>query len=535
MKRNSAAWSGARAALVLWLAFVPAAWGATARVQYLSSSTVYLDGGRDAGLAEGTRVRVEREGQVVAELLVEFVAERSAACRIVSSTSTLRAGDTCVFEPAAAVTATAAGAAAPATGTPPGSARSLPGAWPSASALNGSVAFLYRRSSEADGTFSNPALRADLRWDGTERRQIAVRLRGDRPAITADPSVSVTPRPERLRVYEAEVRYRGPGERLALSAGRFIPRGMELVGYLDGGAAAYRPWSALTVGVLGGRGAQPAASGFTTGGYKLGGFVEAKDTRKGAPSRWRALAGAALLEDPDVTRRQFGLLRADQRFGPRVRLYEYVEVDVNPGWRRALGDPKVDLTTLSLGTQFTPYRAVDLTFGYDSRKDLRAPESRSLDVAPLPLLRTQGGYGAVHLRFSRWTALRIGGDYRRRSDGTRVTRSWDATLYGSHPSLPQLNGTLHANLYDASPGKGEMYDIYVSWLAHSRLRFDAATGTQVAHDVADESGGTADSRTNWLRLGTDLQLGHGWWVGATGEWRDRTGSREFYAEVGQRF
>jgi hypothetical protein len=307
-----------------------------------------------------------------------------------------------------------------------------------------------------------------------------------------------------------------------------------MVGYMDGGAAAYRPWPSLCVGVLGGRGAQPSSSGFTTGGYKVGGYVEARDARRGAPSRWRALAGAALVEDADVTRRQFLLLRSDQSFWPQVRFYENVEVDVNPGWRRVLGDPTVDLTAVSLGSQITPYQRVDFTLGYDARRDQRPPETRD-SPTPVVLARTQGGYGSVHVRMSRWAAVRLGGDFRRRSDGARVTRSWDATLYGSHPSLQQVHGTLHATVYDASPGKGELYDGYVSWMAHARLRFDLAAGAQHARGSGDATTGMPDTRTNWLRLGTDLQLGHGMWLDATGEWRDRTASREFYAEIGQRF
>ncbi len=537
MRRKPAARCGIVIALLCGFCWAPAARGATAHVQYLSSSSVYLDAGRDAGLVEGTRVRVERDGQVVAELLVEFVAERSAACRIVSGTGTVRSGDTCVFEPAVPPASAAAPpvpppGAAGGTGT---AARGRTGNWPSASAVNGSISMYYRRSTESDGTFSNPALRADARWDGAERRQIAVRLRADRPAVSADPSLGVTPGAERLRIYEAQVRYRGAGEKLDVSAGRFIPPGMELVGYMDGGEVVYRPWQSFRMGVLGGRGSQLGSNGFTTGGYKVGGFFEAADAHKGAPSRWRALAGAALLQDPDVTRRQFMMLRSDQRFATGLRTYENVEVDVSPGWARALGDPTVDLTTLSLGTQISPHRAVDLTVGYDSRRDLRAPETRLVNTPPLPLESTQGGFGAVHLRFARWAALRLGGDFRRRSDGTRITRSWDATAYGSHPSLRQLSATLHANFYDASPGRGEQYDLFLSWLAHARLRFDTSAGSQITHDVTDPSGAIADLRTRWLRLGADLQLGHGLWLDGTGEWRSASGSRDFYVEVGQRF
>jgi hypothetical protein len=289
------------------------------------------------------------------------------------------------------------------------------------------------------------------------------------------------------------------------------------------------------VGALAGRGVLPNSSGFTTGGYKLGGFVEASDGRRGAPGRWRALLGAALLEDPNGTRRQFVLVRADQRPSSGLRLYENAEVDVNPGWRRALGDPKVDLTTLSIGTQMTVRKGVDLTLGYDTRRDLRAPETAAIEGPPVPLLRTQGGYGALHVRFSPEAAVRLGVDQRWRSDGVRVTRAWDATVYGSYPDLRQLSGTVHVNVYDADAGRGEQYDLCLAWLAHHRLRFDAATGRLVSRDVAAPDGGDIDVHTDWLRAGVDVQLGRGLWIDASGEWRSGSANRDFFVQVGQRF
>src|SRR5512134_3421705 len=70
------------------------------RVQYVSSGSVYLDAGQAAGLAEGTRLRVEREGRVVAELEVQFAAQHSAACKIVSGAESVQVGDVCSFTPA---------------------------------------------------------------------------------------------------------------------------------------------------------------------------------------------------------------------------------------------------------------------------------------------------------------------------------------------------------------------------------------------------------------------------------------------------
>ena len=90
----------------------------TFRVRYINGGNVYVEGGRSAGLAEGTRLVID-QGQhspadtaaqdqatndsssadepsgliVVAEMKVVAVAETSAVCEVISSTRPLVAGD----------------------------------------------------------------------------------------------------------------------------------------------------------------------------------------------------------------------------------------------------------------------------------------------------------------------------------------------------------------------------------------------------------------------------------------------------------
>ena len=507
-------------ALLGW--FASAALAATAHVQYVSSTSVYLDVGRTAGLVEGATCRVERDGKEVAQLVVEFAADHSAGCRIVSSTSAPVVGDLCTFTPVPA----AGGAAGPAVPASPGTEGSAGGY---AGEIGGTIAFTYRRSSETDGSLTNPGMRADIRWDGPEQRELGLRFRADRPAVElATPPSSPLPE-EKLRIYEGELRYRGAAERFEVRGGRFIPPRLELLGYMDGGGVAFRPTAAVQLGLAGGGGAQLVSNGFTTSGWKLGGFVEAADTRRG-PARWRALAGGGQLQDPDVTRRQFLFLNCDQRAGARARLWQHLEVDFNPQWKRDLGEPAVDLTQVALGTQVELHPRLDLALGYDSRRDLLLPEQRLVPPDQLTLERTQGVHGALHVRFAPWTTLRLGTDLRTRSDGTQTQRSWDAVFQGGRAALSLF---AHANVYDAAPGRGELFDGGLLARPTDLLRLDLAGGTHLARDVSS-SAGTADVRTNWVRAGAGLESPWGLWFDASGEWRSGQSGNELRLEVGQR-
>ena len=68
-------------------------------IKYVAEGAVYLDGGRNAGLAEGQKLTVRRsdpdhpEGRVIAEIEVSSVASSSAACLIRSSNESIQAGD----------------------------------------------------------------------------------------------------------------------------------------------------------------------------------------------------------------------------------------------------------------------------------------------------------------------------------------------------------------------------------------------------------------------------------------------------------
>jgi hypothetical protein len=337
-----------------------------------------------------------------------------------------------------------------------------------------------------------------------------------------------------VRLYEAEARYRSAGERFEADGGRLLPYRLEQMGYVDGGELRLRPLSTLQLGVAGGGGPDVRASDFGSHGWKVGGFVEASDVRRQGRSRWRALVGAARLEDPDVTRRQFVMQRADAAFGSRLRASEYLEVDVNPGWKRLRGEPHLDTTTFAVSAQVEVHRRVDLTAGFDVRHDPLVPEQRALATLPVRE-RMRGVQGAARVKLAKSAALRLGADFRLHPDGTQRSRSWDASLYASRLGTPKVSGALHVNVHDADFGGGTLVDGNLAWQPTRRLRLDAAAGTNEIRPEPRSGIDAPTTHSNWLRGGLDLQMFRGLWLEATGEWRGSTDGREVYLELGRQF
>ena len=494
-----------------------AAGAATARVQYLSNANVYLDAGRSAGLQEGSIVRVERSGEVVAELVVQFVAEHSAACAIRSSKTTLRPGDVCVFE-AVARTATVAGSAA-AGGISTGRS-----GFDWIGRMRGSLAMGFTQSQELSGTFQSPTLRADAWWSGRGEERFGLRLRGSRPEVALPTATTA-----RVRLEEAAARYRTAGGRWDVEAGRFFASGLEAMGPMDGGALRVRGSGAFEVAVAGGAVPDDIVSGSSTSGWKLGALLEVHDPRRTGPRRWRVAAGAVRIDDVDVTRRQFVLQRADAQLGTRVRLTQDLEVEVNPGWKRALGEPQVEIGRAALSTHVGLHPRLALMAGADTHRDQLLPEHRGFTV-PIARERTHGVQASTRFGVTRALALRGGAGMRLHEDGSRQSTTWDASFDAANLGTPALCAMAHVHGYEASKTRGTVVSGTLRWSAARRLRVEAGAGRSIIRAL-DETNTT----TSWLYGGFDLDVGSRTWIAANGEIHADTGGNQFNVQLGQRF
>jgi len=68
-----------------------------ARVTYVTTSSAYIDAGRQDGLEEGDLVQIMRGGEPIAVLKVSYLASNKASCTILESSSTPVVGDAVAF------------------------------------------------------------------------------------------------------------------------------------------------------------------------------------------------------------------------------------------------------------------------------------------------------------------------------------------------------------------------------------------------------------------------------------------------------
>jgi hypothetical protein len=520
---------------------------ATARVQYVSAASVYLDAGAASGLTEGAGVTVTRDGKEIARLTVMFAADHSAACRIDSSTQAVRAGDLATFTAAAVPDSAAAGEGglpSDSSGTAPavhaaGTAKPVAGTsgslWTGSGRMHGRITSLYTKTSDPNGTYENPSFLGDLRWTGSGVGQTTLRARATRPVIRAITDLPGTEVVESsVRVYEVAAGYRSPAGRLELEAGRVLPRGLESIGYLDGAAVHWHPKPSVTLGALGGRGADLSTAGLRSGGLDLGGYLEVGSRASGfAPRRWRAMIGAAFAGDSVLTRRQYVTERADFVSGADATLYQSVELDLNPRWKRAYGEPALGWTAWSVGSTLWTRRRVSLSLSADSRRAVLFPE-QAIAPAPIVLDRFTGAHASSRVTLPHDCALRLGGDIRRRERDGEVSSSWDAGLTGNRIGTKELSGGLHVMGYSGEHFSGVNGD------ANLIARISASTQVDVSGGVAGTStdlvGTPAPSyRSRWLRAGIDYRAPGGLGAALSHEWRSGGPGNELSAELGLSF
>lgn len=516
---------------------------ATARLQYLSGSNVYLDAGRAEGLTEGAIVKVIHGGREVARLTVVFVAEHSASCKIDSSLEPLKVGDACLYTPAARADSGAIGKGMvpfgpPAPNTKPPAPPKIAGASGQGGSLvrdiRGLIMSSYTRTTTTGGVFENPTAMVDLTMSGRAQEELSFRTFATHPmseAITDLPGVTL--HEEDTRIYEAALRYRNPTGRLNAAGGRILIPRLESIGYIDGGGASWRLSPRFTFGAAAGAASDLAVTGFKSQGFRLGGFFEGVGTSKTSPRRWYALLAAGLLEDSSLTRRQYLVQRFNFWPRPTTSFFQGVEVDYNPSWKQDLGEAPVALTAWSLGTQLQFFQRVWTTVGVDSRRPVLLPEQRAA-LSPPPLDRYTGINASARLEITDNNSLRVGGSKRRRDRDGKSYVSWDAGLNSRRLGSRFLSGGVHALGY--TDGGAQTINSDANLTAQigpwSTLELSGGFG----NTIGDQGPAPPPAyRSQWLRASMNVRGPSGSWVRIGHEWQNGGDGNDLSAELGFTF
>ncbi len=524
--------------LALLFAALPVLSQTTVSVRYRSAETIYLDAGKAAGIDVGDRLEVLRGGQVIAEIEVIFVAERSASAKILSERQTIQPGDRTRLLGGGPAPSPAPEPAAP----PPVEPRAEPAPAPeptpapfslggrSRTRIAGAVTFDWesftdRSTDEAEArSYDRSVARLNLRVRDIAGSPLQLRLRARSLNVSRERSgFSTLPETEsRDRLYEAALIWDEPDSRFAVRAGRLGTSPFVGLGYVDGILGEIRILPALAVGAVYGRRPELEELGFASSGSKAGAFLRlARPANSEGREAELLLAGIREEGEGDQPlNRDYVTLETRFDSGERWSFFQRAEVDLAARQLNRGPAEEVQLSNASLAAMGRISDRSRLVVSWDylqrylTEADLSGPES----VPDLLFDRFWRQGLRVSWQQDRESGLNwsLTGGFRSREEALVDPRSglfdsretWSLGLGMHHPKVPGLG--ISAGLNAMGYGNGVTDGVLVTARAGRRLgsaghELDFTLGGNVYRTAFEQEHALAWGRaTLWLELPLDL-------------------------------
>ncbi len=508
------------------------------RVRYVSAEHVYLDAGRAAGLETGLTVQLQRDGALVAELTVVFVAEYSASCRMEATESAPRPGDEAVYE-----TITAADPSGDEATAPPDPARRRrPAAdgpdrprTPVGAALRvtGSVALDWEGEVGDDDApgHTSPGVSYNLRLRGLGDG-LELRARGSHRFLSRARSGPTPPDDAwRHRFRELALVREGDDHAWDFAVGRVGVRAAAAAGPFDGLSVGRRLSASWRAGLFAGfdpgwREIEPATND------RLAGVSLAYRKRGDDGGTLRMdLAGVGRYHGGEVSR-EYLALSGGWRDGGRWSVHHAAQLDWNRGWRKARDGRTWRLGNVMLSARCRVDDRLILDAGLDDREPVRDWRHRSL---PDSLFRDAGRRGAragVTWRPADGLRARLSGALRRDDRDGTDTKSCRAELSLRDWPRPAVDLAFSLRGYAGPRLSGWAPRVSLTLDTHraGRLRCEGGLSSYTAE-------GLSDRRTNrWLGAAWDRDLARRWSLALDyrREWGTDPGGHRWYASLRRR-
>jgi len=396
-----------------------------ASIVYLSRTTVYVDKGETDGVVVGAELTIHRDGQQIGRIMVDFVAEHSASCHIVTSDEPLAVGDLARFTP---VVLTAeepsqepdlqeryrleqeSGAAKQLT-LPRREERSR---------LSGRAALeleYFADAGDTDQDFRQPSLY--LRLDGHRlgQKPIHMQLRL-RSKYTQRSRAIDEERPETEwlhRLYQLNLAYYEPGKPIRLEIGRLYARDLRGAGNWDGGLLEVRLGQRLRIGALGGGMPDLTSSEPDIDQQQWGGYLTYVAGQRGNGT-YRGTVGVVGQYSSGEVSREFAVLANEVSLGQRLGFYQNLELDLNRDWREEAAGESRTLSRFNAMARYKASSILSFNLGYDYYQNVRRAETQDIPDSLFADTALRGLRLGTRVRLA--SNLRLGGriGYRDRDD-----------------------------------------------------------------------------------------------------------------------
>ncbi len=475
----------------------------TATITYLTTTSAYIDAGRDRGLREGMEVQVWRGGTAIGVLKVSFLASHQASCDIARQSIPLVVGDTVRYRPDISRDSVAAAA-----GQAPSPLVPMQRFSGSRAALRGRVGMHYLLVNQVGGSgFTQPSL--DLRVDGPVPGS-AVGLTMDiRARRTASTIAGTDVIDGHARTYQLALSWTPPaGGPARVTVGRQTSLGLGGIGMFDGmlGELNGKHWSS---GIFGGTQPDPVDLGFATDVVEGGGYVQRHEAIGGVESRryWSAALGVIGSYEHAHANREFAFVQSTYS-SPRVSGFVSQEIDYYRPWKRTTGMPTLSFTSTFATLRVRATEMLDFHAGFDNRRNVLLYRDVVNPVTTFDDAFRQGVWVGMGVRIAQ--RYFIAADTRQSAGGAAGSASsYTLSLVADRLMLARLGGRLRTTYYKNQRISGWLHSAALSLDPGSQIRLELSGGARTERDAFAAS---ATQPTLWIGSDLDVNIARAWYL-----------------------
>jgi hypothetical protein len=497
-------------------------------VKYVVEGSVYLDGGREAGLVEGQKLTIRRpdpaaaEGRVIAEIQVVSVASSSAACTIRTSNEAIRTGDEAVLSPSDAealqklrmaeesskyaqvITFTAGDpleeevrAAVPKPRLP------------EINRARGRIGIEYSTVRDLFVPRQTATIGVVFRIDATRLMgtywNLSGYYRGRLTQQHRDPSQE-TLTDLLQRTYHLSLTHNNPASRWVAGMGRLYLPWATSLGTVDGGYFGGRLGKRVTVGLFGGSAPDPTSWRYDPNRQLLGSFLnfEGGSFESLRYSTTVGVAAGRIRWRPD---REFGFLESSLLYKHSLSLYYNLEMDRLHS-ADAAGKKEIVPARSYLTFRVQPHRMISFDLNHNYFREIPTFDARLLATGLLDRLLFQGVSAGVRLDLP-WQIspyVTVG-----RSNKTGdVKNAWNQ-MYGlavANLFHTGFRADVRYSKFDSAFSSGTYRSLSFSRSARENLRFEIQAGQQNYVSAL-----AAQNNAWWVNLNADWILRRHYFIG----------------------
>jgi hypothetical protein len=385
----------------------------TCKISYISNENIYVNKGKTSGLNVGDTLKVKIDGDIIANLYVQYAAENSASCSILFSNKDLNIGDIAEFILKSTKKKESEITVAPAMISNQ-STYQKKSSTPPFARVSGGLSFQwfhYEDQSENNLNFDQPTVRFALKakelWG--QKYYFVIKMRMRKNQRSGNLSTRNAQEEWRNRIYSLYFSYEDINSPLNFRIGRILTPNLQGIGYLDGGQVQHNINKDLSWGIYAGLQSSWQFETSQDSLQKYGVFLHYKSGDFKSNRFTGTIAYNSVYHGQTVSRKNI-YLQSSFNDNNRLYIFQSMEVDINSSWRRDKEGQEISLTSFYLSARYKFSNTVRSGISYDNRKNFYRYETREISEEIYDLAFRHGLNADVSLTLPNdyFTSLRLG-------------------------------------------------------------------------------------------------------------------------------